>query len=126
MSWTPQDADPVRATIPGLQFHVIRFVGGSSAVTKVTDTGPGVTVTYVGSGVVNFVWAKSPGTFVGFLGTVQAATPNNVDTYTVTADTFDTTTRTLPITLSEAGTPTDLDASEWATCVVMFYRPGIR
>lgn len=126
MSWSTIDADPVRATIPGLQLHVIRFEGGAGAVTKVDGTGLGVTVTYVGSGVVNFVWATSPGTFVGMVGTVQAATPGNVDTYTVTADTFDTTTNTLPITLSEGGTPTDLAASEWATCVVMFYRTGIR
>lgn len=125
MSWTPQDADPVRATMPGVQMHVVRFVGGASAVTKETGTGPGVTVTYVGSGVVNLVWAKSPGTFIAGFGTVQAATPNNVDTYTVTLDTYDTTTLTLPITLSEAGTPTDLAASEWCNLVLLFYRPGV-
>lgn len=124
MSWTDQDADPVRATMPGLQAHAIRFAGGSGAVTKVAGTGPGVTVTYVGSGVVNLVWAKSPGTFAVGFGTVQAATPNNVDTYTVTLDTFDTSTNTLPITLSEAGTPTDLAADEWCNLVVFFYRKG--
>lgn len=124
MSWSPTDADPVRASIPGLQLHVVRFVGGASAVTKVI--GEGITVTYVGSGVVNIVWASAPGTFVAGFGTVQAETPNNVDTYTVTLDTYDSSTKTLPITLSEAGTPTDLAASEWCNLVLMFYRTGVR
>jgi hypothetical protein len=126
MSWTLQDADPVRSTTAGLQMHVIRFVGGAAAVTKQTGTGEGVTVTYVGSGVVNLVWTHSPGTFVGALFSVQAATPADIDTYTVTADTWDSSAKTLPITLSEAGTPTDLAADEYCTCVVMFFRGGIR
>jgi hypothetical protein len=124
MSWSPLDADPVKSPTPGLQTHVVRFVGGAAAVTKETGGGEGITVTYVGSGVVNLVWAKSPGTFVGAIGSVQAATPNNVDTYTVTFDTFDTSTNTLPLTLSEGGTPTDLAAGEYCTCVLFFYRKG--
>lgn len=110
--------------MPGVQMHVVRFVGGASAVTKSTGTGPGITVTYVGSGVVNLVWAKPPGTFIAGFGTVQAETPNNVDTYTVTLDTYDTSTLTLPITLSEGGTPTDLAALEYCNLVLLFYRPG--
>lgn len=125
MSWTSLDADPVRCVTPGVQMHVVRFVGGASAVTKVSGTGLGVTVTYVGSGVVNLVWAESPGTFLGAIFSVQAATPNNIDTYTVTADEFDTSTFTLPITLSEGGTPTDLAASEWCTCLLLFTRGGL-
>lgn len=124
MSWSPLDADPVKSPSPGLQMHVVRFVGGASAVTEQTGGGEGITVTYVGSGVVNLVWTKSPGTFIGALGSVQAATPADIDTYTVTFDTFDTSTNTLPLTLSEAGTPTDLAANEYCTCVLFFYRKG--
>lgn len=125
MSWSNSDADPVRSPTAGVQTHVVRFVGGASAVTKVAGTGPGITVTYVGSGVVNLVWGTDPGTFLGAVFSVQASTPNNVDTYTVTADDYVTSTRTMPITLSEGGTPTDLAASEWCTCVVYFTRGGL-
>lgn len=125
MSWTPQDADPVRSPTPGVQMHVVRFVGGASAVTKQDGGGEGITVTYVGSGVVNLVWANAPGTFLGGIASVQAATPGDIDTYTVTFDTYDTSTLTLPLTLSEGGTPTDLAANEYCTCVLFFYRPGI-
>lgn len=124
MSWTTKDADPVRATVAGCQLHFVRFVGGAGAVTK--EIGEGITVTYVGSGVVNIVWSAAPGTFVGGFGTVQAATPNNVDTYTVTLDTYDSSTKTLPITLSEGGVPTDLAASEYCNLMLVFYRGGIR
>lgn len=105
--------------------HLVRFVGGSAAVTKQSGGGEGVTVTYVGSGVVNLVFANAPGTFIGAIASVQAATPGNIDTYTVTFDTYDSSTLTLPLTLSEAGTPTDLDANEYCTCLLFFYRPGI-
>ncbi len=125
MSWTNQDADPVKSPSPGVQMHVVRFVGGAGAVTKQDGGGEGITVTYVGSGVVNLVWADAPGTFIGAIASVQASTPGNIDTYTVTFDDYSSSTLTLPLTLSEGGTPTDLAALEYCTCVVMFYRPGV-
>lgn len=117
------DSFPTRFAQHEVVMHVVRFVGGAAAATKVDGTGQGVTVTYVGSGVINLEWEENPGTFLGAVFSVQAATPNNVDTYTVTADEFDTSTYTLPITLSEGGTPTDLAASEWCSCLVMFKAP---
>ena len=39
MSWSPLDADPVKSPSPGLQMHVVRFVGGASAVTEQTGGG---------------------------------------------------------------------------------------
>lgn len=122
------EALPWLATLPGVEAHIVKFVGGAAAVTKVY--GKAVTVTYVGSGVVNLVWDTSPenpGTCLGILGfSFQASTPGDVAGHTVVADDFVTATSTLPITIfNGSDTGHDLAASEWLTLVIGFTREDV-
>jgi hypothetical protein len=120
-----QDAYPERSTQPELVSHLVKFVGGTNAVTKVF--GPGVTVTYVGTGIVDLTWSESPGTFLGatsgFSATVIAGVSGEVASFGV----FDTATRTLQLNIGNAaaGTPTNLAASQWLTIVAYFKQTAV-
>jgi hypothetical protein len=114
-----QDSFPKKGTNPGEVEHTIRVVGGASAITKVY--GPGVSVTYVGSGAFTLTWAENPGTFLGFTYGLQATTPGDVKGHTVVCGAFNTTAFTLGVTLYNASdTGHDLAALEWITMRVTF------
>ncbi len=116
-----QDAYPKRATNPGETDHLIRFVGGSAAVTKVY--GPGVTVAYTNTGIVTFTWAENPGTFLGANATFQATTPGDVAGHTAVFGAFNTTAFTLVVRIYNASDALhDLAALEWLACRVTFAR----
>ena len=112
----------LRGNIPEELDHLVKFVGGSAAVTKVY--GPGVTVTYISSGVVDLTWAtgaNGPGTFLGLKGyNFQATTPANVKAYTLVPGVFNTSTNTLRLSMYESGTLTDLADLEWLTVTAAF------
>lgn len=104
-----------------LMDHVISFVGGTAAVTKVAGTAQGVTVTYVSAGLVNLVWKDNPGLFLGALPGLQATVPAGLKQYAVVFGVFNTTTFTLPVNIyNAAGTLTDLAALQWLTANVKF------
>lgn len=101
----------------GPMAHLVRFVGGTAAVTK--THGNGVTVTYTSTGVVTLTWSKPPGTFVGLVGTFQATTPAGVKSYVVVPGAY-SAANGLTLNMYESGTLTDLAALEWLTVVVFF------
>jgi hypothetical protein len=113
---------PLRGTQPEQVDHLVKFVGGTAAVTKVY--GAGVTTTYISTGVVDLTWATgahNPGTCLGVTGYVyQATTPADVKTYTLVPGVYNTTTCTLRLSMYEGGTLTDLAALEWLTVTVAF------
>lgn len=97
--------------------HLVRFVGGSAAVTK--THGNGVTVTYTSTGVVTLTWTNPPGTFVGLVGTFQATTPGNVKSYVLVPGAYSASSG-ITLNMYESGTLTDLAALEWLTVIVWF------
>lgn len=120
------EPQPLRGNLPEMVAHVVKFVGGSAAVTK--TYGPGCTVAYVDTGKVTLTWATgahAPGEFIGLVGTFQAATPGNVKAYVLVPDTYDTTTCSVELHLFESGTLTDLAASEWLTVTAYFAKADV-
>jgi hypothetical protein len=105
------------ASEPEVRQHLVKFVGGSAAVTKVY--GSGITVTYTSTGVVTLTWTDNPGTFIGLVGTFQATTPGNVKSYVLVPGAYSSTAG-LALNLYESGSLTDLAALEWLTCIVLF------
>lgn len=63
--------------------HVLQFVGGTTAVTKVR--GNGMTVAWSATGVVKVTWNENPVNFLGVIGSgFQATTASAVKGYTMT------------------------------------------
>ncbi len=104
---------PKRSPMPETIDHHVRFVGGTNAVTKVADTGPGITCTYISAGIVDLVWSENPGMFVDAQGAFSATTTADVKAYAFMHGVFNTTTFTLRLNMFESGTLTNLAALEW-------------
>ena len=120
------DGNPVRSPVPELVLRPVRFVGGSTAVTKVF--GEGITVTYIGTGLVDLTFAESQGTYVGLAGmpAFEATTAADVKGHTCVPGVFNTTTRTLRLNITNASDALhDLAALEWLSTVVMFRRVSV-
>jgi hypothetical protein len=116
------DPLPLRGTQAEEVDHLVKFVGGTNAVTKVW--GAGVTVTYISAGIVDLTWATgaaNPGTCLGVKGyCFSATTTADVKSYTLQAATYNATTCTLRLNMHESGTLTNLAALEWLTLTVAF------
>jgi hypothetical protein len=118
----PMIPQPVRSSEPELVESVVKFVGGTAAVTKVF--GQGVTVTYVSTGIVDLTWGTSPGpgNFVGCVGhCFEATTAADVKGYTVVPGVYNTSTRTLRVNITNASDAlADLAALQWLTLKLAF------
>jgi len=114
----------LQVTEPTLKGHVVRFVGGTAAVTK--DLGKAITVTYISTGLVDLTWSANvepPGTFAGLAGkpSFQATVPSGIKNFDCAPGVFNTTTRTLRLAIWNAsGNLTDLAALQWITLVALF------
>ena len=109
--------------------HHVRFVGGTNAVEKVADTGQGITVAYIGTGVVELTWLDNPGMFVDAHASFHATTPANVKAFAAVFGAYDAATYKLRVYLYEgAGDGTsalaNLAALEWCGVVATFKRSG--
>lgn len=120
-----QDSFPYRVTQPATEAHVVRFVGGTTAVTKVL--GLGLATTYISTGVVDLVWSENPGLYLGLVGapSFDATTPANVKTYVGIPGTWNSTTFTLRLSMYEGGTLTDLAALEWCSLTPLFKKTSV-
>lgn len=108
---------------PTERHYTVQFVGGTAAVTK--TYGRGVTVTYVSTGLVDLTWSSNetkPGTFVGIKGgSFRATTPANVKAYTFTHGDYNTTTRTVRVSIYDGSNNlVDLAAAQWLLVNVLF------
>lgn len=107
-----------------LRKHMVRFVGGTAAVTKVL--GRGITVTYISTGIVDLVWSANdgnPGRFMGLVGapSFQATTASGVKGYTCVPGAWNATTRTLRLNITNASEAlADLAALQWLNLTVAF------
>jgi hypothetical protein len=120
-----QDAYPVRSTQPELINHLVKLVGGTTAVTKVF--GPGVTVTYIGVGIVDITWSESPGTFLAAIGSFSAVVIAGVSGVVAAFGVYSESTRTLRLNIGNAaaGTPVDLAANQWLTVIAYFKQTAV-
>lgn len=103
--------------------HVVQFVGGSAAVTKVY--GRGISVAYVSTGLVDLTWSANqerPGTFVAPKSAMfHATTQANVKAYTCVTGVYNVSARTLRVNMYDASNNlVDLAALQWLTLTVMF------
>ncbi len=114
------DVFPFRTNEPELVGAVVKFVGGSTAITKVR--GPGITVTYISTGVVDVTWGESQGSYVGLFGHgFEATVQSGVKGYTVAAGVPSGNTVRLNIT-SAGDALVDLAALQWLSLLFFFKR----
>ena len=105
-------ANPVRSQSALVTDHVIKAVGGSAAVTKVT--GPDVTITRTGTGAYLLTWAADPGNSLGAVASLQATTPGDVAGHTVICGPYVSASKTMTVTVYNASDAVhDLAALEW-------------
>jgi ABC-type spermidine/putrescine transport system permease subunit II len=106
------NANVVRSQTAKATDHIIKAVGGSSAVTKVT--GPGVTITRTGTGAYLLTWAADPGNSLGAIASLQATTASALAGHVVICGPFVVATRTMAVTVTNASDAAhDLAALEW-------------
>lgn len=117
--------DPVRAE--GGEYVIVagRFSGGgSSATTKIS--GVGWTIgTGAGSGVYTIVFKETYKTLIAFHAQINANTPADVDTMQVVGDVDGFSAGSLPILISDAGTPGDITATQFCDFVAVFQDTGV-
>ncbi len=120
-----QDAKPVRSPTSEANVHFVKIVGAATATcSKVADTGPGISVTYISTGVVDLTWADTPGLHAIPSVLFQATTPADVKSFSCVASPFNTTTNVLRLNFYESGTLADLNVLEWAAVTVAFKKSG--
>ena len=110
-----------RSSEPELREYLLKFVGGTTAVTKVF--GKGMTIAYTATGRVTVTWSatENPGRFLGITGfCFQGTTPGDVDLFQLVHEAYSTSARTLVLNLYESGSLADLAALEWLTCTIAF------
>jgi hypothetical protein len=115
------DLNPVRSPVPGLTLHVVKFVGGTTAVTKVY--GEACSVTYISTGIVDVTFPEQMGTFEGLAGipSFQATTASGCKGYTCVPGVYNTTTRTLRLNITGASESlVDLAALQWLSLIAAF------
>ncbi len=110
-----------RTSEPELREYLLKFVGGTTAVTKVY--GKGMTIAYTATGRVTVTWSarENPGRFLGITGfCFQGTTPGDVDLFQLVHEAYSTSARTLVLNMYESGSLADLAALEWLTCKIAF------
>ena len=117
MSFDPFD---LQSSEPDAKASIVKFVGGAAAVTKVF--GKGMSVSYIGTGIVDLIWKENPGAFIGVLGRCfEATTQSAVKGYTVVPGVWNSATFTLRLNITNASeTLTDLAALQWLTLMIGF------
>jgi len=114
-----------RSAEPELVTYEVLGVGGSAAVTEVTNTTSGVALSYVSTGRFRLTWPENPGVFAGAVWSFQATTPADVRNYEAVHGAYDTSAFTLDVYLYESGTLTDLAALEWLNGTVKFKQTAV-
>lgn len=116
-----QNTFGARTTIVDDTVHIVRAVGGSAAVTKVT--GYGLAVTRTSTGLYKLTWSENPGIFVGYTWGLSATTLVEVAGFSVVAGVYNSTAFTLAFSVYNASNAVaDLAALNWIDLVVRFKR----
>jgi hypothetical protein len=118
------DGYELHSSQPETWSHFVKFVGGTTAVTKLY--GPGVSVTYVSTGVVDVTWAENPGTYLGFTFGLHATTVSALKGYTIVGGDYNATTRTVRLNITNSSFAlADLAASQWAMLHFLFKQTAV-
>lgn len=115
-----QESDyyPLRINEPEARMQFLKFVGGTTAVTKVVVGGPNpITVAWISTGIVEVTFPTAIN-YVDLVGdNFSATTASAVAGYTVNAGVYNAATKKLRLSIyaNSAGTPTltDLAALQW-------------
>lgn len=118
------DAYDVKSNQPTERDFVLQFVGGTAAVTKVY--GNGISIAYVSTGLVDVTWSanqEKPGTFVSLKSFgFRATTAANVKGYSAHTGDYNTSTRTVRVSLYDGSNNlVDLAAAQWVTLTFLFF-----
>jgi hypothetical protein len=115
------DFFPIKTTEPDTRLYTIRILGVDDA-NPTEQFGSGVAITRTGEGVYRITWAANPGTFLGVVGFIfGAATMSDVKGYTVTRDTFDTTSYLLDLSVwNSSFAAADIIANQYLDITVAF------
>lgn len=118
------DAFPSRSTAIDKIEHLVRAVGGTTAITK--TNGLGVAVTRTGTGAYLLTWSDAPGNFLGATAGLQATTVANLAGHSVIFGAYSATAKTLAFTVRNAADAAhDLAALEWVTLSVSFSQSSL-
>jgi hypothetical protein len=119
------DAYPVKANEPETKMHIVTYQGAGAAAMTVDNGGRGMTLTQDATGVFTITWASNPGNFLGWNYALGAATPTDVDGFTVTREAYNTSTYTLQFNIyTEGESAHDLSTSEFMDVQVYFQSTG--
>lgn len=118
----------IKGSEPSERDYLVKFVGGTTAVTKVL--GKGLTTTWISTGIVELAWSTNqevPGTFAGpKSGVIHATTPANVKGYSFTCGDYNASTRKLRVSIYDASNNlVDLAALQWLTLTLAFLADGV-
>ena len=112
-------------TMPQMWEHDVRVLGATSAASIVAPTGRGMTVTYVGSGVLTFTWKENPGTYLGQTYSLSATTMSALAGFTAIFGAYNATAFTIQVTINNSSfAGTDLAALQWLTVAFQFAQIG--
>lgn len=112
------DLYPLRSNEPDMRLDVLKFVGGTAAITQ--TRGKAIVATYISTGVVELTFPDGPQNYVGLAGFgFEATVPAQVAGYTCNTNVYNTATKKLRVYIyaNSAGVPTltDLAALQWLT-----------
>jgi hypothetical protein len=120
------DTKPKRSASSEVVDHHVSFVGaGAAPVVKVADTGPGMTCTRNGVGLVTLAWTDDPGIFLGLQPNFQATVPAGVKGYTCVPGVYSAATKSIQLSITSAAEAlVDLAALQWLNLTISFKRIG--
>ena len=117
------NAFPVLSNEPELVAHVVRLQGAGAADFTVDVGGSGMSVARDGAGVHTITWSDNPGVFIGWSWSIGAATPTDVDGYSIVREAYSSSAYTMQFNvLTEGQAAHDLSTSEWIDLVIYFKR----
>ena len=112
-------------SMPQVWEHDVRVLGATGAVSFVTPTGRGMTLTYVGSGVMTFTWKENPGTYLSQTYSLSATTMSALAGFTVIFGAYNATTFAIQATVNNSSfAGTDLAALQWLNVTFKFAQIG--
>ncbi len=116
----------LRSSEPEQDETVLRLLGVNDA-NPTKEVGRGVVVTRTAEGVYKITWNDNPGTFVGIAGyCFGAATPADVKGYTISSDTYDSTTFSLEVSVwNSSFAAADIIATQFLNLTVRFKQTGL-
>jgi hypothetical protein len=118
------DSYEQRATQPETVEHFLKWTGTVGTATKIF--GPGMTITWISTGVIDVTWSDPPGTYLGLTHGFQATTIAALKGYTIVSGDFAVTTRTLRLNVTNSTFAlADLIANQYGCLAIKFKQTAV-